>query len=163
MDAAQYFAIKIQQIRPAPGFQRHHARLHIETACNQFVPADDFEQFLQLGFRPYRLQHQLQSAAAGQTKTRRLFGGHPIGNHLRCTAHHLVGLDALNQIILDAAPRNRADNMAVVANHQHRTDRSRRRTPGPHHRRQGGTMPRIEPGNGTLDDFGIYTIHNGCR
>src|SRR5438309_6408002 len=66
------------------------------------------------------LQDKLQRSAAGQSPARRLLVGDAIGDQLGLGRGDHPGLDLVDQIVLDAAARHRADHLTVVADRYHR-------------------------------------------
>src|SRR6185436_376244 len=106
-----------------------------------------------------RLDNELQRAAARQAPARRFLVGHAVGEELGFLRRRETRLHLLDEIVLDAAARDRADDLAVVADRDHRADRARRRAPGLDDGAERGLVPAFAPAFGGTQDFDIYAIH----
>ena len=108
---------------------RHRAAVELQRARHQFVPRGARQHLVDPVDGEQRLLHQAQVAAAGQAEARRLFLGDAVGDE-RGLVDTLAVAHALDQVVLDAAARHRADHQAVAAQAQQRAGRARRRAPG---------------------------------
>ena len=65
----------------------------------------------------------------------------------------------VNQIVLDTAPRDRADDIAVLAQGEDRADRTRRGAPGAHHRGEQGAATGKPPVTQGSENRDIEVFH----
>jgi hypothetical protein len=105
-----------------------------------------------------RLLDQAQVAAARQAEARRLFLADAIGDQ-RWRGDALALLDAVDQVVLDAAARNRAGDQAVAAHRQQRARRARCRAPGLEHRHQPDGMTFGAPCARLVENLQVETVH----
>jgi hypothetical protein len=70
-----------------------------------------------------------------------------------------VAAHLLDQVVLDAAARDRADHLAVVADGERGADRARARAPGFGHGDQFTAVAGPEPGGGGFQYFKVDAVH----
>ena len=67
--ALQRFAVECEQVLPVAGTSASPPVSHIEQAHDQLVPLDALQELFDPALRRYRLEHELQRAAARQAET----------------------------------------------------------------------------------------------
>ena len=159
MHGDKLFAVKFELIGIYRRLNRRESGFHIQRAFHQFVALNMREQLVDAARGGKRLQHQLQRAAARQTKTRGFFGGHAVLRGRRFVLHQLAIAHAQNHVVFDAAAGNRADHHAVITNSRQRADRARRGAPGFHHRGHHHTAAFFNPGARGFENLQVYAIH----
>jgi hypothetical protein len=125
----------------------------------QLLLADRLEQRPQPAALGDRLEHDLQRPAAGQPPARRLLVAHAVGDELRALGGDRLGAHLLDQVVLDAAARDRADHLPVVPNDHHRTDRPGRRAPGLDDGAERYAATFLAPGFRRAQYFDIDAVH----
>ncbi len=159
MHRLQYLAVELEQVRPFARLDAHLARVHVEKASGKLVALDDGKQILELRFRSDRLENDLQRTAAGKPEARRLLLRDAVGRDLGFRSRERLALHLVDEVVLDAAAGNRAHDLTIVANDEHRSDRPRSGAPGMNDRAQGGAVARFAPFQGAAHHFQIDTIH----
>ncbi len=127
--------------------ERHRTAREIERAHRVLARRHALEQRVDLRVRAERLEHEFERAAAGQAELERILGGHAVLHALRLVVGERAAAHAVDEVVLDAAARDRARHQAVVADHHVRADGTRRRAPGTHdgaqYRAPSGTLPLV--------------------
>ncbi len=155
---AQLRAVEFELLAARRCFQRDRATVQMQRARHQFVARASRQDLLDPVHRAQRLLHQAQVAAAGQAEARRLLLGDAVGDQ-RGFVDTLAGAHALDQVVLDAAARHRADHQAVAAQAQQRARRARRRAPGFDDRDQPHLVALVEPVTGLAQHLQIEAVH----
>ncbi len=115
-----------QAVAPARA-QFDFAGLQVEHPFGAAALLAGQQQFGQPAARRHRLQHQFDRAAAGQAEAVRLVGRDAVAQQAGPLAGadglDAAGLDALDQVVLDAAARDRADGFATAVDGHQRAGR----------------------------------------
>ena len=130
-----------------------------ERARNQSPLLDQGEQLGDPAIAVQRLEHELNRAAARQTESTRVFGGDAIGDCLRPRDILPFAPRSLDDVVFDATPRYRTDDLSVLADREQRTRRSWRRAPGANHGNQEDALAGVEPFGAAAQDFEIDAVH----
>ena len=147
--------------KPSPrraGSTRTVAGGEVDDSRDQLVALGALEHLADPGGVAERLLHQAQVAAARQAEARRLFLADAVGDE-RGRGDALALAHAVDQVVLDAAARDRAGDQAVAAHRQQRAGRARRRAPGLEHRHQPDGMAVGAPGARLLKHLQIEAVH----
>ena len=113
--------------------QRRVAGQEVEPARDQVPGLDLAQQRAHARFARQRLEHELDRAAARQPEAPCLVRRHAVGHRLGARLRHAEPARAVDDVVLDAAARDRADDEPVVAHREHRAFGARRAAPGLDH------------------------------
>src|SRR5690349_17370358 len=155
----EHLAVELEQVGPFARLDAYLARIHVEEARGKLVTLDDPEELFQPGFRGHGLENDLQRTAAGQSIARRLLLGYAVGGDFGFRCGERLALYLVDEVVLDAAPGNRAHHLAVVADDQHRAHGPRCRAPGVHHRPQGSAVAALGPLQSAAHHLEINAVH----
>ena len=136
----------------------HGARLQVEAARHQFVLGSAAQHLVDPVRAVQRLLHQPQVATARQAEPSRLFLGHAVGDQRRLIDAFAV-THPVDQVVFDAAARDRADHQRVVTQAQQRAGWARRRPPGLDHRDEPHLVARSVPFAGLVQHLQVQTVH----
>jgi hypothetical protein len=139
--------------------ERGLAGIHLEPAQHQLLLADRFEQRVDRARLADGLEHDLQRSAARQAPARRVLIGDAVSDELRLVRRNLAALHLVDQVVLDAPAGDRAGDLPIVADRDHRADRARRRAPGLDDRAERYAVSRLAPRFGAAEDFDVYAVH----
>jgi hypothetical protein len=114
-------------------------------------------------------EQQFERAAAGQAEAVRLVGGDAVLHQRgRRAQGHVFAVAvrvavARDQVVLDAAARDRTHHRAVIGQRHDRADRPRRRAPGAHHRGQERALAGLPPVAQRAQHHDIEIFHGVVR
>src|SRR4051812_48923586 len=116
MNARERRAIEGELVGPLSGLDFNASALHVQSAHNELVTLDTRQKLVELAVRTERFQHELEGAAARQSKTLRFFGTHAVPRRCRLVLHQFFCPNTRNHVVFDAAAGYRTDDHAVIAN-----------------------------------------------
>ncbi len=136
VDGEQGGAVEGQAVGGQGGPERGAAACHVERARHQLAALHGFQQFVKVAGGAERLGHQFDGAAAGQAEAVRFLGADAVLDGFGVRAGNAFAPYPVDEVVLDAAARDRAHHQAVVAHRQHRAFGPGRGAPGPDYRDQ---------------------------
>ena len=139
--------------------QSHRTALQIDATRNQFPLRKTLHHVLNLAIGLQRLDRELNGATTGQPKSMCLVCRDAIGDDFRLGARNAVFTDPIDQIIFNAASRDRADHMTIFTNSQRRTFRTRTGAPGLDDGNEFTLLAGGDPIGAGFQDFEIDAIH----
>ena len=155
---AQQLAVKAENLAARGRFHNHSTRFQFKPARHQFVARRALQHLGDPRRIAQRLLHQAQIAAARQAEARRLFLADAVGDQ-RGFADPFAMTNTLDQVVFDAAARDRTRHLAVVAHRQQRAGRARCRAPGFDHCHQPNAVARCAPVARLSQHLKIKTVH----
>ena len=121
---------------------------------------DTWQRSLRGVWEVLRLQYELARAAARQAPARGLGIRDAVGDELRLAAgRRQLVLHLVDEVVLDATAGNRAHDLPVVANGDHRADGTGGRAPSPDDGAERHTPAAFAPTFGRAQYFDVYAIH----
>jgi hypothetical protein len=136
---------------------------HVERARDQPAAFHGCKQFGNAAVHRQRLGHEFDRAAAGQAEAMRFLGADAVFHRFRARGPDAFAMHAIDDVVLDAAARYRADHEAVVTHRQHGAFRTWRRAPRSDYRYQQYAMSFMLPLDAALQDFEIHAVHDRFR
>jgi hypothetical protein len=131
----------------------------VEATGNQFVIFQALQQFGYQTSRGQWLNRQLDGAPAWQAETMRLIGSDAVGYDFRHGARDAFPAYVIDQVVFNAAARNRADHAPVFADCQCRAFRTGAGAPCPDNGYQFALQAGIYPLLAGFQYFEVYAIH----
>ena len=159
MHGAQRAAVEAQRVAFHRVRDLHQAGLQIECADDDAVRLDCGQQFAQLRVRRQWLEHDLHRPAAGEAEALRLLGARAVGRDPGAPSVEFTARDAGDQVVLDAAARQRSGDLSIVADDHQRARRPWRRAPGAHHRAERDAVAAVEPVDRAAQDLDVHAVH----
>ena len=159
MDRGQHLPVEGEAVGCTCGRERDFRALQIERACDKVPLLDELEQLADAALRRKRLEHELNRASTGKAELARIFRGNTVGDRLRPLDVSAFAPRALDDVILDAAARYRADHVPVVPHCEQRTRRPRRAAPGLDHGHEEDAPAGGQPFGALAQRFEVDAIH----
>src|SRR5450830_1120768 len=117
------------------------------------------QQFINAAAFRQRFDRQFNRAAARQAETVRIVGGNAVADDFGYVAADAVVAHAGDQVIFNAAARDRADHRAIFANGQRGADGARAGTPGLDDGDQLTAAPGRDPRGAGFQYFEVDRVH----
>ncbi len=159
MHRGQHLAIESEAVGCSRGPEHNFCALEIECARNEITLLNELEELADATLGCERLEHELDRAAAGKSELARIFRRNAVGDRLRPLDVSTLAPRALDDVILDAAARYRADDVPVVPHREQRTRRPRRATPGLDHRHEQDAPVGRQPFGAPAQHLEVDAIH----
>jgi hypothetical protein len=160
VNALERRPVELEAISRRAGLEIDRAGQHVEPPHDELVPLDAFEQLVEAAPRAERFQHEVECAAARQSRTSRFFGADPVAGGRRFVFGELPGTHAGNHVVFDTSAGHRTGDDAIVTDRGERADRTRRRAPRVHDRDEDDATAVRHPLTGASQDLQIDAVQS---
>ena len=121
--------VELQAVSDGGVLQGCGAGRHVERAGDELTGFHGAQQGVDSAGSVQRLQHELQRATARQPKAMRFFSADAVFDGFGLGVMQAFAAHAVDEVVFNAAARDRADDDTVIAQREHRAFGPRRRTP----------------------------------